>query len=508
MDRHEPDVPPTSPDPSGSAASTPAPPPLGDMDPEAFRRYGRAVIDRVAEYLAHPEAWPVLAETTPGELRAKLPTAPPVEPEPFDAVLEDFDRLILPATTHWNHPGFFAYFAVSSPAVGILAETLAAALNVNAMLWRTGPAATELEQATLDWLRQLLGLPDGLTGVINDTASSSTLYALAAARESAVELRIREHGLAGRAEVPRLRVYCSEEAHSSVDKAVLTLGLGLDGTRRVPTDDALRLDPAALEAAIAEDRAAGIRPLAVVATVGTTSTTAIDPVPEIADICERESLWLHVDAAYGGAAAVIPERRSVLDGCERADSIVVNPHKWLFVPIDCSALYTRRPDVLRRAFSLVPEYLTTPEHEAAAMNLMDYGVALGRRFRALKLWFTLRYFGATGLADRLREHMRLARLFADRVDASPHFERLAPVPFSVVVFRFRPAGLSEDEADAANARLLERLNATGEVFLSHTRVRGRFALRLAVGNLRTTQAHVERAWALVDAIARDVSAGR
>ncbi|HLU24399.1 MAG TPA: pyridoxal-dependent decarboxylase [Longimicrobiales bacterium] len=508
MNGAEPDTPPNSPDPSGRPTTPPEPPPLGDMDPDTFRRYGHAVIDRIAEYLAHPERWPVLARTAPGELRAGLPATPPAEPEPFDAMLEDFDRLILPATTHWNHPGFFAYFAVSSPAVGILAETLAAALNVNAMLWRTGPAATELEQIALDWLRQLLGLPAGLTGVINDTASSSTLYALAAAREAAADLHIREHGLAGRADVPRMRVYCSEEAHSSVDKAVLTLGLGLDGTRRIPTDDAFRLDTAALEDAIAEDRAAGIRPLAVVATVGTTSTTAIDPVPQIAGICERESLWLHVDAAYGGAAAVIPEMRHVLDGCERADSIVVNPHKWLFVPIDCSALYTRRPDVLRRAFSLVPEYLSVPEHEAAAMNLMDYGVSLGRRFRALKLWFTLRYFGVTGLADRLREHIRLARLFADRVDASPLFERLAPVTFSVVVFRYRPDGISEDEADALNARLLERLNATGEVFLSHTRVRGRFALRLAVGNLRTTQAHVERAWTLVDALARDVGAGR
>ncbi|MFW6079442.1 MAG: pyridoxal phosphate-dependent decarboxylase family protein, partial [Gemmatimonadota bacterium] len=423
---------------------------------------------------------------------------------------------------------------------GILGEMLAAALNVNAMLWRTGPAATELEEVTLDWLRRMLGLPEGLDGTINDTASASTLYALAAARESASDLRVRDEGLAGRAEVPPLRVYCSEEAHSSVDKAVVTLGLGLSGVRRIPTDDAFRMDAAALARAVGEDRAAGARPLAVVATVGTTSTTSIDPVAAIADVCEREGLWLHVDGAYGGIAAAVPELRHVLDGCERADSIVVNPHKWLFTPIDCSALYTRRPALLRRAFSIVPEYLRTDEgDEGAVRNLMDYGISLGRRFRALKLWFVLRRFGAAGIADRLRGHMRLARRFADRIDEADDWERLAPVPFSTVVFRHRPAGgvvepaasgssgeaadegrgtasrrAAGDTADGAadsagpaardaaaldahNERLLARVNASGEVFLSHTRVGGRYALRLAVGNLRTTASHVDRAWELL-----------
>jgi aromatic-L-amino-acid decarboxylase len=389
----------------------------------------------------------------------------------------------------------------------VLAELLAAALNVNAMLWRTSPSATELEDVVLGWLRTLIGLPDTFDGTITDTGSSSTLYALAAARELAADLKIRELGLAGRPDLPALAVYCSEEAHSSIDKAAIALGLGLAGVRRVATDAEFRMDPSALERAIARDRARGARPLAVVATVGTTGVTAIDPVPAIADVCEREGLWLHVDAAYGGSAAVIPEMRHVLDGCDRAHSLVVNPHKWLFTPIDCSALFTRRPDLLRRAFSLVPEYLTTPD-PGDVKNLMDYGISLGRRFRALKLWFVLRSFGAEGLADRLRAHLRLAREFASWVDAAPDFERLAPVPLSVVAFRHRPRGLGDDAAalDAHNARILDRLNATGEVYLSHTRVRGRYAIRLAVGNLHTERRHVERAWELIRDVAAELEA--
>lgn len=475
----------------------------GDMDPEAFRRHGHAVIDWIADYLAHPEAWPVLPRVSPGDVRAALPASPPDRAEPMEDILADFDRLIAPATTHWNHPGFFAYFSVSGSGPGILGEALAAALNVNAMVWRSGPAPTELEEVALDWLRQLLGLPAEFDGVINDTASTSTLYALAAARESLPELRIREAGLSGRPELPRLRVYCSEDAHSSVDKAAITLGFGLEGVHRIPIDAEHRLNVDALERAIAEDRAHGVRPVAVVATVGTTSTTAVDPVPAIAELCEREGMWLHVDGAYGGAIGAVPELRGMLAGCERADSFVVNPHKWLFTPIDCSVLYTRRPDVLRRAFSLTPEYLKTTEGEQAR-NLMDYGVALGRRFRALKLWFVLRYFGADGIAARLREHVRLAALFASWIDAADDFERLAPVPMSVIVFRSRPHGLDDEAAlDEHNARLLERVNATGEMFISHTRIGGRYALRLAIGNIRMAEPHVRRAWELIRQMAAE-----
>jgi aromatic-L-amino-acid/L-tryptophan decarboxylase len=466
----------------------------GDMDPEEFRRHGYAAIDRIAEYLAEPQRWPVLPDVRPGELRRKLPTSAPEQGEPMGRLLQDFDELILPHTTHWNHPGFLAYFAITGSGPGILGELLSAGLNINAMLWRTGPAATELEETTLDWLRQLLGLPDGLDGTINDTASSSTLYALAAARELQSDLKIRELGLPGRAELPRLRVYGSTQAHSSVDKAVLTLGLGLAGIRHIETDGDDAMDPAALAAAIAEDRAAGIRPLAVVATVGTTSTTAVDPVAAIAGICERESIWLHVDASYAGPTALLPEMRWVLDGCERADSLVVNPHKWMMVPVDCSVLYTRRPDLLKRAFSLVPEYLTTPD-PADTRNLMDYGVSLGRRFRALKLWFVLRWFGAEGLRAVLRRHLELARIFAEEVQADPDFELLSPVRFSVVLFRYRP-GSESDEAvlERVNSSILQAVNASGRVYLSHTKVRGRYALRVAVGNARTDEDTIRQAW--------------
>lgn len=477
-------------------AQTPAPE-VGDMDPEEFRRFGHRLIDWVAAYLDDPERWPVLARIAPGDLVHVLPASPPAQAEPFEQVLDDFERLIPPATTHWNHPGFFAYFGITGSAPGILGELLAAALNVNAMVWRSGPAATELEQVTLDWLRQMTGLDDGFVGTINDTASTSTMYALAAAREADASLRVRDEGLAGRPDVPRLRIYCSEEAHSSVDKAAIALGLGLSGVNRLPADDRFAMRVDALRDAVEADLAAGVRPLAVVATVGTTTATGVDPVPEIAELCREHGMWLHVDAAYGGAAAVLPEMRHVLAGCEHADSIVINPHKWLFVPVDCSALYTRHDDVMRRAFSLTPVYLTTAEG-SAARNLMDYGVALGRRFRALKLWFVLRAFGVQGIQDRLREHIRLARLFADEVDRHPRLERLAPTHFSVVVFRRVVPGADDEELDRINERLLERLNASGEVFLSHSRVKGRYALRLAVGNLRTRERHVRRVLELIE----------
>jgi aromatic-L-amino-acid/L-tryptophan decarboxylase len=476
------------------------------MDPDELREQGGAVIDRIADYLAHPENLDVLPAIRPGTVRDALPSEAPEEPEPFDRILDDYDRIIVPNTTHWNHPGFFAYFGITGSGPGILGEALAAALNVNAMLWRSGPAQTELEEVTLGWLRKMLGLPDTFHGVINDTASSSTMYALAAAREAA-DLQVRERGLAGREDVPRLRVYCSEEAHSSVDKAVITLGLGAENVVKVATDHAFRMEPEALERAIHEDQARGFRPMAVVATVGTTGVTAVDPVAAIADICEREGVWLHVDGAYGGIAGVVPELRHVLDGVARADSLVVNPHKWMFVPIDCSAAYTRHPDVLRQAFSLTPEYLKTAETDVT--NLMDYGVSLGRRFRALKLWFVIRYFGRKGIVEALREHRRLARLFADWVDDAPDFQRLAPVPFSVVAFRFRPPGGADEAAlDAMNEAILDHANASGEVFLSHTRVGGRYAIRIAIGNLRTTEDHVRRAWELLNEAAGAVAEER
>ncbi len=462
-----------------------------DTETEQFRSLGHELIDWVASYLANPAVYAVLPATHPGDVRAALPTAPPEQPEPLDRCIQDFHRLILPNTTHWNHPGFLAYFANTGSPPGVLAELLTAALNVNAMVWRTGPAATELEEVTTDWLRQLLGLPAGFVGIINDTASSSTLYALAAAREQCADLRLRQDGLSDK---PQLRVYCSEEAHSSVDKAAITLGLGLRGVRRIASNSNFEMDSSALRNAIREDRAQGIRPMAVVGTVGTTSTTAIDPVSELGAICAEHGIWLHVDAAYGGSAAVLPEMRWILAGAERADSLVVNPHKWLLVPMDCSVLYTRRPELLRAAFSLTPEYLTTPE-SSSARNLMDYGISLGRRFRALKLWFVLRSYGAEGVRAMVREHIRIARLLASWIDDHPQFERPAPAPLSVVLFRhLSPAAASEALLDRHNQELLDRINASGQFFLSHTRVHGRFVLRVAIGNRGTTEEHVQKLW--------------
>ena len=461
---------------------------LGDMDPQEFRREAHRLVDWVADYFSSVELYPVLARVQPGDIQSALPAEAPERGESFDQILSDFERVLMPGITHWNHPGFFAYFAITGSGPGVLADLVASALNVQAMLWRTSPAATELEEVTLAWLRQLMRLPDSFEGVIYDTASISTLHALAAAREAAVP-DIRTAGMAGRADLPRLRVYCSEHAHSSVDKSVILLGLGHESLRHIPADDEFRMQPQALRDAVTEDKKNGWLPIAAVATVGTTSTTSVDPVPEIAKICKREKLWLHVDAAYAGVAAMLPDFEWVLAGAEKADSLVVNPHKWLFTPFDLSAFYSPRMDVVRKAFSLTPDYLKTVE-SAPVRNLMDTGIQLGRRFRALKLWMVLRHFGAEGLRQRLAEHMRLAQLFAEWVDASTDFIRVAPVPFSVVCFR-------ADADDAFNERLLEAVNSGGEVFLSHTRLQDRFVLRLAIGNLRTTEAHVARAWALL-----------
>jgi aromatic-L-amino-acid decarboxylase len=472
------------------------------MPTEEFRRHGLALVDWITRYFETIEHRRVLPASAPGALRDALPVDPPDAPESFDAILADLDRLILPHATHWNHPGFLAYFAITGSGPGVLMEFVAAALNQQAMLWRTSPAATELEEVTLRWLARLMHLPAGTSGVIYDTASISTLHALAAAREAAIP-DVRTRGLIGRPDLVGVRVYCSEHAHSSIDKAAMTLGLGHDAIRRMPADAEFRMHADALAAAIAADRSAGLTPLAVVATVGTTSATSVDPVGAIADICQRERIWLHVDAAYAGVMAMVPGFEWMRAGLDRADSIVVNPHKWLFVPFDLSVLFTRRMDVLERAFSLTPEYLKTPE-TGAARNLMDTGIQLGRRFRSLKLWAILRYFGGEGIRARLAEHVRLARLFADWVDADPEFERVAPVPFSVVCFRANPdarlgrgASGSEDDADTLNERLLERVNQSGEVFLSHTKLDGRFVIRLAIGNLRTEERHVRRAWDLL-----------
>jgi aromatic-L-amino-acid decarboxylase len=468
-------------------------PASGDLAPSELNARGREVLDWIGSYLEHPERFPVLSKSKPGEIKASLPASPPADGEPMRDILADFETKILPGITHWNHPAFFGYFATSSSVPGILAEMLVAAIDVKAMLWKTSPAATELEEVATDWLRQMLGLSSEWFGITTDTASISSMLALAAAREARPELAIRERGMAGRTDLPRLRVYSSGHAHSSVDKAALALGLGLENVVKIPDDETFRMKPDALAAAIADDRAKGYLPLACVATVGTTSMTSIDPVPAIAEICKREQVWLHVDGAYGGMLAIVPEYRHVLNGIEGADSLVVNPHKWLFTPFDCSAFYIKQPEILKRAFSLVPEYLVTREQDEV-VNYMDYGVQLGRRFRALKLWMIIRAFGVDGLANRLRAHCELAQRFAGWVERSEDWQLMATVPFSLVCFRYAPRGLSETELDQRNEAIMHAVNAGGDVFLSHTRLHGRFTLRLAIGNIRTEERHVALAW--------------
>ena len=474
---------------------------LGDMPPAEFRRLARETSDWIADFLEHAGDRPVRPQVIPGATAAALPENAPEQGEEMPAILADFEKLILPSLTQWNHPGFLAYFATTASGPGILAEMLAAALNTNAMTWATSPGATELEQVALHWLWQLMGLPDHCFGMIHDTASTSTLHAVAAAREALEDLSIRARGQSG---APRLILYTSEQAHSSVEKAAIALGIGQDNVRKIEVDEEYRMKPEALDVAIAADLLAHYRPFCVVATVGTTSTTSVDPVPKIAEICRRRKLWLHVDAAYGGAAAIVPEMKHVLAGCDQADSLVVNPHKWLFTPQDLSAFYCRRPEILRRAFSLAADFLATAD-EPKAVNLMEYGIPLGRRFRSLKLWFVLRYFGREGIISNLREHMRLAADFSNRIKTHPDFELMAPVVFSTVCFRFSPQRISETQLQRLNRGLLEAVNRNGKVFLSSTVLKGKFTLRLAVGNLHTTQAHIDKAWDLIRNKARELT---
>jgi aromatic-L-amino-acid/L-tryptophan decarboxylase len=488
---------------AASSGLDPAQHGLGDMDAASFRRHGGEVVEWIARYLDDVGDRPVLAQVRPGDVRASLPPSPPEGPEPFAEFLRDLDDVVLPGITHWNHPAFHAYFSITGSGPGILAEALIAALNVNGMLWRTSPSATELEEVVTDWVRQLLGLPPGPAGIICDTASVATMLALAAARDQA-DPDVRQRGLAGRTDVPLLRVYTSEHAHSSVEKAAIALGLGRDGVRAIPTDDRFQLSVDALADAIREDVRFGYRPIAVVATVGTTSTTSVDPVLAIAELRDELQdeldlpLWLHVDAAYGGMLGVCPDRRDAFDGVERADSVVTNPHKWLFTPIDCSVLLVQDPSRLTGAFSLIPEYLTTDDE--GVTDYMDWGVQLGRRFRALKLWAVIRYFGRRGIEARVRHQLAQAQRVARWVEEHELLELAAPVPMSTVCFRALPAdgGDDEDRCRDLNRRWLDAVNRTGAAYLSHTELAGRYVLRLAIGNLRTTDDRLEATLGVLD----------
>ncbi len=473
---------------------------FNDMSVEEFRKNGYKLVDWIADYLKDIEKYPPLSQVNPGDILKRIPQIPPQRGEDIENVLNDVDKILMDGITHWNHPGFMAYFNSTSSAPGILAELLTAALGVNGMLWKTSPAFTELEKSMMNWFRQMVGLPENYWGIIYDTASTSSMHAIASAREQ-LNLGFREKGMAGRNDIPRLRLYCSEHAHSSIDKGAVTLGIGLEGIRKIAVNDKFELIPEKLEEAIKEDLSNSWKPFCVVATVGTTSTTSVDSVEEIAAICKKHNLWLHVDSAYAGVTAMIPEMKWITKGWESADSIVINPHKWMFTPMDLSIYFTRKPEILKRAFSLVPEYLKTKQDDEVE-NLMDYGIQLGRRFRSLKLWFIIRYFGVEGLAARIKNHIELAQEFAKWIDEEKHFEIMAPVPFSTVCFRFNPGSKTEDQLNEINERLLEEINASGKLFLSHTKLNGKFVIRLTIGSIRHERRHVVDAFNLIEELAR------
>ncbi len=470
---------------------------LGDMPPEELRKNLHHAADIVADYFEEITDYPVLPWVEPGEIKNKISETPPVEGEDFEKIFKDFNEIILPGATHWNHPGFHAYFNSTSSAPGIIAELLSAALNQNGMLWKTSPASAELEESVLNWFRKEINLPDIFRGIIYDTASVSSMHAIVAARERLKHFNIRSKGMAGRNDLPKLRMYISEHAHSSIDKGAITAGIGIENVRKIPVDENFGMQTDALKQAIYEDKENGHLPFLVVATIGTTSTTSVDPVEEIAKICKEENLSLHVDAAYAGVTAMLPEFGKYFKGIEKADSIVINPHKWLFTPIDLSVFFVKDFKQLKEAFSLVPEYLKTDEDDIVT-NYMDYGIQLGRRFRSLKLWFIFRYFGTNGLKARLREHIRLARLFEQWLKNSGRFEKLAPAPFSTICFRAVHPALSEKKLDEFNERLMNVINSDGRIFITHTKLNGVFTLRFVVSGIRHDEEEIKKAWKIIN----------
>ncbi len=479
---------------------------VGDLTAEALRVHLHRIADWIADYRATIEQRPIVSNVRSGDIAARCSIEPPDYPTPLEHIVAELNTVVMPGIVHWGHPAFLGYFGSTSNGAALIGEMVAAALNVSAMTWQTSPAATELETVVLGWIRRMIALPDAFTGVVYDTASMAILHALAAARENC-GVEVRKRGIAGRTDVLTHRVYASDQAHSSIEKAMIVLGLGEVNVVRIPSDEAFRLNVSALRAAIQDDIRSGFRPMAVVATVGTTSTTSVDPVVEIAAVCRENGLWLHVDAAYGGAMALLPEGKWAMEGVERADSVVVNPHKWMFVPLDFSALFVRRPELLRAVFSLTPEYLRG-DAAAGEIDYMDYGVQLGRRFRALKAWMVFRALGRDGLAARIREHCRLAQAWARWVEEDPRFVLAAPVPMAVVCFRFAPAGLADATCDRLNVDIVEALNASGDAYLTHTRVAGRVVMRVGIGNILTTERHLAKVWTrLVDEAERraDVS---
>ncbi|MCK9280601.1 MAG: pyridoxal-dependent decarboxylase [Melioribacteraceae bacterium] len=468
---------------------------ITDMPSEEFKRTGNELIEWIDFYLATVEKYRVVPDVKPGDIKKGLPDSMPEKGESFDKIFADFQERILPGITHWQHPNFMAYFNSTCTAPGIFGELISGALNANGMLWKSSPAISELERVTVNWFRDAVGLHKDFWGIIYDTASISTMHAIANAKEKIRGYAIREKGLVGSG-VPPLRLYSSEFAHSSVEKGALTLGLGLEGTHKIGTDEKFQMIPSELEKAIQEDINSGYKPFCVVATVGTTSVTSIDPVKEITAICKKYDLWLHIDAAHAGVIAMIPGYEYILDSVDKADSIVINPHKWGFVPMDCSLFFTKQPDLLKKAFSIVPEYLKTKE-DSEVENLMDYGVQLGRRFRSLKLWFVLRYYGKEGYIEIYKEHLRLGKLFEKLVLKDSRFELMAPVTLSTICFRGKPIGMSEEELNAFNESMISSINDSGKLFLSHTKLNGKYVVRLVISGIRTEENHVLNAWEII-----------
>ena len=462
-----------------------------------FRLVGHHFVDWIADYFENVEKYPVLSPLEPGDVKKNIPAVPPARGEAMEGIFRDFERVLLPGISHWQHPGWFAYFPANNSPASVLGEFLTAGIGAQCMIWQTSPAAAELEEVVIDWLRQMTGLPEGFSGVIQDTASTATLCALLSTRERATGFESNDAGL----QTP-LTVYASEEAHSSVDKGVKIAGFGIKNFRRIPTDGRFAVIPEKLEEAMTKDRDAGFVPACVVATVGTTSSGAIDPLRAVGEICRKQGVWFHVDAAWAGTAALLPEKRWILDGVELADSFVFNPHKWMATNFDCSAYFVKDPATLVRTFEIHPEYLKTGV-DAKVKNYRDWGIQLGRRFRALKLWFVIRSYGVEGLQAMVREHLRLAALVKDWVEGDGRFELLAPVDLGLVCFRLVD-GREESGLDEINRRLLERVNASGRVFLTHTTLRGKYTIRLVVGQRTTEERHVRGAWDIISAAAGEV----
>ena len=447
------------------------------------------------------EQYPVKSQLKPDEILSQLPASPPQESESMAQVMADFEKIILPGITHWQNPNFFAFFPANSSYPSVLAEMLTAALGQQGMIWETSPAAAELEERVMEWLKQMCGLPDQWTGVIQDTASASTLAALLTAREKVTGFRVNEEGFLA---TDKLRVYCSTETHSSIEKAVKIAGIGRKNLIKIPVDENFAMQSSALRDAIEADLEAGFQPLCVIATIGTTGSTAVDPIREIGEICKKHYIWLHVDAAYSGTALVLPEMRHFADGLELADSYVFNPHKWMFTNFDCSAYFVRDPEMLIRTFEILPEYLKT-RTRGQVNDYRDWGVALGRRFRALKLWFVIRNFGVEGIRQKVRLHLELAQWLANEIRQSADFELLAPVDFSLVCFRFLPSGITDEiRINEINERLLQTLNASGKLYMTHTKLNGKYTLRMVIAQTYVEKYHVENAWRLIRETAKTI----